>query len=983
MAERPVLPPIHLDPSRLDLTPEDLCAQVARWCGILFAQDQVVELRALDVPSGRDWTVPWNGYFAADAIPTLAQAALGLPRATKGVYFTLNPLNPALLARRRNRIARCGKGDAATDADVLVRRWLLIDVDPRRPANIGATSTEKEHAGRLALAVREDLHERGWPEPIVGDSGNGFVLLYRVDLPVEDGGLVRRMLARLAERFDTESAQIDQSVHNPARLCKLPGTWARKGDSTEDRPHRQSRLLHVPGELASVPRELLESLAEQAPAPVAATATMPAESAGPAPACVRRPGSGTWNRRLDVPRWLRDRGVGFRTKEGVDANGRTVHVLAACPFNADHRDPDACVMQDAEGKLSARCLHNSCSGRGWQEFKNTIGAPERRHYDVPGLMSAQASPTSRRRCPSPGPTHSPPTESSMAGSCPTGTGPDGEPDAPDDPPFETDRPDHNNSPAIVINSRQLPDVTCDALSALAATNDPPVLFQFGGVLSRVRAGDDLDPWRIEPLTDSSLKGIMARAATWVAVRSAPGGGVEYVDASPPMEVVKDLATLPRWDRVPTIRAVVETPVFARDGTLVRTPGYHAAARVWYAPADGFEVPAVPERPTDGEIAAARDLIHSDLLGDFPFADDASRAHAVAMLLLAFVRALVDGPTPFHLVDAPTEGTGKTLLIKVLLGIVFGRDTPPIPEAENDGEWRKRLTAALVEGRPVLFLDNLNRTLDSGSLASALTTETWSDRLLGVSKMVQVPNRAVWIGSGNNTTLSRELVRRTLWCRLDAGVERPSERTVFRHPKLLAWTRANRGRLVAAALTLVQAWMSRGRPPGTQTMGMYESWAETIGGILEVAGIPWLLTNREAFQSSHQAGTDDWPAFLIAWWAAHRDRPVGVAELYQIAVAQLLLDGVLLDGGERSQRTRLGTALTKQVNRVNGPFRIENADPDHSGRRRYWLRRLETAVPPPTGAAASDPEDDPDLDTPLETDPDHEAVRQKVAESIGR
>ncbi|QEL17632.1 hypothetical protein [Limnoglobus roseus] len=840
------------------------------------------------------------------------------------MYWTLNPVRPDLLARRANRAARAARGDAAGDADVLARRWVLVDLDPRRPANISATAAEKRHAADLALRIRDDLHARGWPEPVVADSGNGYNLLYRVDLPADDGGLVKRVLAALAGRFDTADAHVDRTVHNPARICKVPGTWARKGDDTPDRPHRRSRLLHVPDALVAVDRTLLDAVAgPDAPPPPPATA----RPTGP-----RSAGPGGWDRRLNVAGWLTDAGVAFRVKAEPDAHGRTVYVLARCPFDPAHADPDACVMQTEDGRLSARCFHNSCAGRGWQAFKAAIGPPRRRHYEVQGLPPSADGPTRRGPAgpiPSAPPAGGPPHDDSA--------GDDG---PPDDPPDDPDGGGPARLPAIIVNDRQLPDVTCDALAALAAVNDPPVIFQAGGVLTRVRAGDDDDPWRLEPLTDSALKGVMARTARWYEVRTG-GQGVEHVDASPPMEVVKDVATLPHW-AVPKLRAVVEAPVFLPDGTLALAPGYHPAGQLWYAPAGGLAIPPVPVHPTTADIAAARALILDDLLGDFPFADAAGRAHAVAVLVVAFARHLIAGPTPLHLVDAPTEGTGKTLLVKVLLWVVLGRDAPAIPEAENDAEWRKRITAALVEGRPCLVLDNLNQAVDSGSLASALTTETWSDRLLGVSKMVQVRNRAVWIGTGNNVALSRELVRRTLWCRLDAGVERPAERTGFRHPHLLAWVRENRGRLVAAVLTLVQGWLARGRPPGSQTMGMYESWAEVVGGVLDVAGVPGLLANRDTFRDAQQPA-DDWPAFLHAWWAAHQGKAVGVAALFDLAVRGKYLDGVLGDGSVQSQRCRLGRAVTKMVDRVQGEYRVRLGDPDNCRRQQYRLQCSDRAA----------------------------------------
>ncbi len=273
-----------------------------------------------------------------------------------------------LLARRSNRVERAEEGDAAKDADVLVRRWLLVNVDPVRDAKIGTNDAEKARAAEVARAVREYLHGLGWPEPIVADSGNGYHLLYRIDLPAADGGPVKRVLESLARRFDTDGAKVDTGVFNPARICKLPGTWAKKGDPTADRPHRQGRILHAPAEIAAVDRALSEAPPEPA---VVRERPLPDDSRASG-----RPGTGIWNRRLDVARRLTDRGFAFRRKGEPDALGRAVCVLDRCPFNPDHAHPDSCVTQDADGKLSARCLNNSCSGHGWQEFKRRSARPD-------------------------------------------------------------------------------------------------------------------------------------------------------------------------------------------------------------------------------------------------------------------------------------------------------------------------------------------------------------------------------------------------------------------------------------------------------------------------------------------------------------------------------------------------------------------------------------------------------------------------------
>nr|MBP7300132.1 hypothetical protein [Methanoculleus sp.] len=148
----------------------------------LLAPDGVVEVRAL--ADG----VTHSGYF--DDYERLARAveALDADPSVAGIYVTLNTPNPALLARRANRIKlRLSRKDATTaDADIIRRRWFPIDIDPVRPS--GVSSTDEEHDAALSAAERIAgyLAEQGFPAPIRADSGNGAHLLYRIDLANEE-----------------------------------------------------------------------------------------------------------------------------------------------------------------------------------------------------------------------------------------------------------------------------------------------------------------------------------------------------------------------------------------------------------------------------------------------------------------------------------------------------------------------------------------------------------------------------------------------------------------------------------------------------------------------------------------------------------------------------------------------------------------------------------------------------------------------------
>jgi len=220
--------------------------EILRFLSLLAEPDQVIELRLLHIQSsGRRFPYTMSGYFSD--YRKLAECASRYSGAAQGAYVTLNPVNPVLLSRAANRIRVAGKDcPLTTDADILRRRWLPIDFDPVRPSGISSTDEEHTWSIERALHVRDALREENWPSPIVGDSGNGAHLLYRVDLPAKDDGVVKRCLQSLALRFDDERVKIDQEVFNPARIWKLYGTVSRKGDAAPERPHRMARILEAP-----------------------------------------------------------------------------------------------------------------------------------------------------------------------------------------------------------------------------------------------------------------------------------------------------------------------------------------------------------------------------------------------------------------------------------------------------------------------------------------------------------------------------------------------------------------------------------------------------------------------------------------------------------------------------------------------------------------------------------------------------------------
>ncbi len=248
------------------------CTDVAEFLRILHGPNDVFEVRSLNCPDkiGGTFKATRSGYFS-DADKASAAIASIEKLEPPAVYITVNPCKPALMARAANRVIDRAKS-TTSDADIVRRRWLFIDIDAKRPS--GVSSTEAELAGAVSVsdAIVGYLRSDGWPEPLEGMSGNGRYLLWRVDLPNDEQSteLMKSVLHALADRFDTDGAEVDCSTFNAARIVKILGTMARKGDEllgidgVDDRPHRRSWSVRPETELKVVSVDMLQRLAEPA-----------------------------------------------------------------------------------------------------------------------------------------------------------------------------------------------------------------------------------------------------------------------------------------------------------------------------------------------------------------------------------------------------------------------------------------------------------------------------------------------------------------------------------------------------------------------------------------------------------------------------------------------------------------------------------------------------------------------------------------------
>jgi|GEM_PF-3670420 len=491
-------------------------------------------------------------------------------------------------------------------------------------------------------------------------------------------------------------------------------------------------------------------------------------------------------------------------------------------------------------------------------------------------------------------------------------------------------------PEIMITDQRLRDIAGESWEALLKANEPPIVFQRGHTIVELLFNEDGMPF-ISVLDRPALRGRLDRAANFSRLTDS-----EIKPARPPNDVVADMLVAPHFP-LPILRGISEAPMFTPPDVLVNASGYHQGSQFYMNLAKALDIPAVPDCPDATRITQARNLILEELLADFPFVDDADCANAVAVLLLPFTRLLIEGPTPLHLIESPTPGAGKGLLVDVLAIPAAGRGPATMTEGRDEDEWRKRLTAKLLSAPQFILIDNVRSRLDSAALSTSLTTGVWEDRQLGHSQTVNIPVTCTWLATANNPALSLEIARRTVSIRLDPAVARPWERDNFKHHDLRRWAKAHRSELIWAALTMVRAWTAAGKPTGGVSLGSYESWSGVIGGILKIASIPGFMENSGRVYTEADSEVLAWEEFCSVWWQEYQDKPVTVNTLFALAKGHSLLLEVWAGREEHSARTRLGLALKRMRDRVIAGCQLRVAGEDSHTKTRYYL--LEPVVVP--------------------------------------
>lgn len=377
-----------------------------------------------------------------------------------------------------------------------------------------------------------------------------------------------------------------------------------------------------------------------------------------------------------------------------------------------------------------------------------------------------------------------------------------------------------------------------------------------------------------------LREKIGAAATWKRTRKTKTETV-VEEIMVPQWVSATLAQREEWPLLPALDAVSDVPIFRADGTVCETPGYDAKSRTFYDPG-ATKYPPVSAKPTRADAVAAYAKLAAPFV-DFPFVAETDKAALIALILTLIARPAIDGTTPMYVPRAPIRGAGKTLLVDGAAMIVTGRKAPKRPHTTNEDELRKSMMASALEAPLLVNIDNVDGVLGGPVLAMMLTAGIITDRILGVTETRTVPVRFVLTATGNNLRLRGDLDRRVVPIDIDPRRENPEDRDGFRHPDLLGHIQGERPGLVAAALTILRAYVVAGRPAhGRPAMGSFEAWDRLIRGAVIWASGHDPLGGVQRIRDEGDEDTEKLATLLFAWREAFNDNAKSAADAVKAA-----------------------------------------------------------------------------------------------------
>lgn len=371
-------------------------------------------------------------------------------------------------------------------------------------------------------------------------------------------------------------------------------------------------------------------------------------------------------------------------------------------------------------------------------------------------------------------------------------------------------------PIIRVINGEIHQVVDAAERELAHSNRH---YQRGGLIVTVVTDPSTRETRVQEVTQPALVRALAQVAIW---EKFDGRSEDWARTDPPARHTAVLFDSNSYPHLPVLQGIARQPYLRQDGSLMNNAGFDSVTGMFgIFNEKEFSVPNIPTRD-EAEIALT--LLKS-LLAEFSFADATDMTAALVAILTATVRPSIPNAPLFHVL-AHMPGSGKSYLCRLIIAFCTPMHSTPTTFPADDEECRKLLLAELLRSPAVIEFDNLTSDLiPHKSLCIALTSEHMSGRVLGVSKTATVSTRTLFLSSGNNVKPVQDMVRRCITIRISPDCEIPASR-VFDRPQLISDVLHERGRYVSAALTIIRAWITAGRPiTNCHSLTSFGEWSD--------------------------------------------------------------------------------------------------------------------------------------------------------------
>jgi len=481
-----------------------------------------------------------------------------------------------------------------------------------------------------------------------------------------------------------------------------------------------------------------------------------------------------------------------------------------------------------------------------------------------------------------------------------------------------------NKPEIRIIEGDLHRVLNAAEKTLASTGNH---YQSGGLIVGISTNAESGDPSIVPFNVAALTRILSHLITWLKFKEKVSS---YVPCDPPTRHISILNDSQNYQHLPNLTGIARQPYFREsDGELVTVAGYDKKSqRFGVFDARKFITPA----PTHDAARAALNMLE-ELLSEFTFLAPTDKAAALAAIFTAVTRPSFAFAPGFH-VKAATIGSGKSYLCELISAFAKPGETKKVSYPPTSEEATKAILSLLLSSPAVVEFDDMATDwIPHGIINRMFTSEFITDRILGVSKTATVSTRTLFLASGNNVGPVRDLLRRVITINIDPHCATPATKSYKGSP--VEDVRTDRGRYVAAVLTIILAWKAAGSPRAkVENIVTYGgAWADYCRHPLIWLGLPDPATTLIE-QVKHDPDADALLALMMAWHATFGSSPTTVRKVISACFSMNsndeLRDAICEFPVEEKgtiNPSKFGWILKKNVNRIVGDYSFQQSTAD--------------------------------------------------------